>query len=53
MAITIKEIYVRTSIVKTEKEFPLSPDTIRRIKEEILREILDEHPNPHPYKRER
>ncbi len=53
MAITIKEIHVRTEVVKTEKkDSPLTAEIIRDLKEEILRELRWEHPAP-ASKRER
>lgn len=53
MAITIKEIHVRTQVVRTEKKEPcLTAEVIRDLKEEILRELRWEHPLP-ATKRER
>lgn len=53
MAITIKEIHVRTNIVKTEKKDPkITTDMLQEIKEEILRELRKE-PYLAPTKRER
>lgn len=45
MAITIKEIHVRTQVVRTEDKEPApTPEWIRDIKDEIIRELKDEQP---------
>lgn len=45
MAITIKEIHVRTQVVQTEnKESEKTPEWIRNLKEEIIRELKAEQP---------
>lgn len=43
MAITIKEIHVRTHVVQTENKEPETPPRwIRDLKEEIIRELKEE-----------
>lgn len=45
MAITIKEIHVRTQVVQTEnKESETPPRWVHDLKEEILRELKAEQP---------
>lgn len=45
MAITIKEIQVRTNVVRTEKkQTELTAEMVRNLKEEILRELRLEQP---------
>lgn len=43
MAITIKEIHVRTTIVaETKKEEGITAEMLRSLKEDILRELKEE-----------
>lgn len=45
MAITIKEIQVRTNVVRTEKkQTELTAEIVHELKEEILRELRLEQP---------
>lgn len=47
MAITIKEINVRTTIVRGEqkRESSITPEMIRNLKEEIIRELKQALPD--------
>lgn len=40
MAIVIKEIVVKTTINNTKGETGFSPETIRKLKKEITREVI-------------
>lgn len=54
MAITIKEIYVRTTIVPESKRSDLlSPELFQALKEEIIRELREDESNTYIKRRRR
>ncbi len=40
MAITIKEIIVKTTINQAQHQTALSPEAIRKLKQEIIKEVI-------------